>query len=187
VLTYNRQHYRHDLTVFANSGADNPLGSWANGKPEERFAIMAEDKTRATILVVDDKELVLTVVQSILKNEGFRVLVAISGAVALQLAADYPDEIDLLLSDIELTGMTGPQLGIKIKLSRPAMHVMLMSGLPGGDLLVLNYGWAFIQKPLVAAKLVEMIFAVLDSPDRSQGGYGYDTRNKKAKAPYLLA
>jgi hypothetical protein len=50
-----------------------------------------------------------------------------------------------------------------------------MSGLPGGDLLVLNYGWAFIQKPFLVKKLVEMVSAVLDSPNRSQGSYGYDT------------
>jgi CheY-like chemotaxis protein len=135
-----------------------------------------EDKSRVTILVVDDKEAVLAVVRAVLLNEGFRVLTAGSGAVAIQLAADYPDEIDLLLSDVEMPGMTGPQLGIIIRQSRPDLHVMLMSGLPGGDLLVLNYGWAFIQRPFVPSKLVEMVSAVLDSPNRSQGNYGYDTR-----------
>jgi two-component system, cell cycle sensor histidine kinase and response regulator CckA len=137
---------------------------------------MAEtDKGRSTILVVDDKEDVVRVVTTILKASGLRVLSAFDGATALQISLDYPDTIDLLLSDIEMPGMTGPQLGINIKKSRPDMHVMLMSGLPGGDLLVLNYGWAFIQKPFLVKKLVEMISAVLDSPNRSQGSYGYDT------------
>jgi two-component system, cell cycle sensor histidine kinase and response regulator CckA len=135
-----------------------------------------EDRSRSTILVVDDKEAILTLVQKILMKQGFRVLTAASGAVAIQLAADYPDGIDLLLSDIEMPGMTGPQLGIIIRQSRPDLHVMLMSGLPDGDLLVLNYGWAFIQKPFVPSRLVEMVSAVLDSPNRSQGSYGYDTR-----------
>jgi DNA-binding NtrC family response regulator len=134
-----------------------------------------EDKSRSTILVVDDKEVVLTIVQSILKNEGFRVLLAKDGVSAVKLASEYPDKIDLLLSDIEMPGMTGPEIGTNIKKSRPDMHVMLMSGLSGGDLLVLNYGWAFIQKPFLVKKLVEMVYAVLDSPNRSQGSYGYDT------------
>ena len=134
-----------------------------------------DDKSRSTILVVDDKEAVLALVQTILKNEGFRVLIAKSGRSAVKLASEYPDEIDLLLSDIEMPGMTGPQLGIDLKKSRPDMHVMLMSGLPGGDLLVLNYGWAFIQKPFIVAKLVAMVSAVLQNPNRSQGNYGYDT------------
>jgi DNA-binding NtrC family response regulator len=134
-----------------------------------------QDKSRSTILVVDDKEPVLTFVQSVLKNEGFQVLIASSGPSAVQLASEYPDKIDLLLSDIEMPGMTGPQLGINIKKSRPHMHVMLMSGLAGGDLLVLNYGWAFIQKPFIGEKLIEMIANVLENPNRSQGNYGYDT------------
>ena len=55
--------------------------------------------------------------------------------------------------------------------------MMLMSGGWNGNLLVLNYGWAFIQKPFVAVKLVQMINGVLHSPDRSQpGGQEFDTR-----------
>jgi two-component system cell cycle sensor histidine kinase/response regulator CckA len=104
------------------------------------------------------------------------VLSAFDGESALKVSFDYPDKIDLLLSDIEMPGMTGPQLGINIKKSRPDMHVMLMSGLPGGDLLVLNYGWAFIRKPFLIKQLIEMVSAVIESPDRSQGSYGYDTR-----------
>jgi Response regulator receiver domain len=111
-----------------------------------------DDKSRSTILVVDDKEAVLALVQTILKNEGFRVLIAKSGRSAVKLASEYPDEIDLLLSDIEMPGMTGPQLGIELKKSRPDVHVMLMSGLPGGDLLVLNYGWAFHSKTVHCGK-----------------------------------
>jgi hypothetical protein len=46
-----------------------------------------------------------------------------------------------------------------------------------GNLLVLNYGWAFIEKPFVARKLVEMVTEVLHSPDRSQlGGKEFDSR-----------
>jgi hypothetical protein len=54
---------------------------------------------------------------------------------------------------------------------------MLMSGGADGNLLVLNYGWAFIQKPFVPKKLVQMINSVLHSPDRSQGsGQEFDSR-----------
>jgi hypothetical protein len=54
---------------------------------------------------------------------------------------------------------------------------MLMSGGANGNLLVLNYGWAFIQKPFVAVKLVQMVTDVLHSRDRSQlGGREFDSR-----------
>ena len=52
----------------------------------------------------------------------------------------------------------------------------LMSGMTDGNLLVLNYGWAFIEKPFVAEKLLHMIDVVLHSPDKSQGSDKYDTR-----------
>jgi hypothetical protein len=57
------------------------------------------------------------------------------------------------------------------------MHVMLMSGGDSGNLLVLNYGWAYLQKPFVAVKLVRMINDVLRTPNRSQpGGQEFDSR-----------
>ena len=52
-----------------------------------------------------------------------------------------------------------------------------MSGGEGGTLLVLNYGWAFMQKELVAGKLVQMVTDVLHSKNRSQqGGQEFDSR-----------
>jgi hypothetical protein len=56
---------------------------------------------------------------------------------------------------------------------------MLMSGF-SGDLLVLNYGWAFIEKPFLAKKLVEMVTEVLHTPDKSQGSNQFDKRKDKA-------
>jgi FixJ family two-component response regulator len=69
-----------------------------------------------------------------------------------------------------MPGMSGSDLGEILKKARPAMHVMLMSGGADGTLLVLNYGWAFIQKPFVATRSVQMVTDVLHSPDRSQLG-----------------
>jgi two-component system cell cycle sensor histidine kinase/response regulator CckA len=129
-----------------------------------------------TILVVDDDDGILGVVVAILKQAGFRVLTAKNGPAALKLAENTGERIDLLLSDLDMSQMSGPNLGEELKKTRADMHVMLMSGGTGGSLLVLNYGWAFIQKPFVAVKLVEMVKKVLDSPDRSQpGGQEFDT------------
>jgi DNA-binding NtrC family response regulator len=130
-----------------------------------------------TILVVDDEEALLDIVVKILEGANFRVLSADSGAAAIELAQANNQKIDLLLSDVNLTPMSGPDLGQVLKKKRPDMHVMLMSGGNNGNLLVLNYGWAYIQKSLVAKKLVEMITDVLHSPDRSQlGGQEFDSR-----------
>jgi len=133
--------------------------------------------TLETILVVDDHDEVLSAVVTVLEHANFRVLSADSGASAIKLATETEGVIDLLLSDIEMPGMSGPDLGQVLKKTRPDIHVMLMSGGATGNLLVLNYGWAFIQKPFLAEKLVQMVTDVLHSPDRSQlGGQEFDSR-----------
>src|SRR5580693_3697530 len=133
-----------------------------------------------TILVVDDNELVLGVVVKILEAENFRVLSADSGPAALILASKTNGPIDLLLSDVEMPEMSGPDLGEALKAARPDIHVMLMSGGANGNLLVLNYGWAYVQKPFVAVKLVQMVNDVLHTADRSQlGGQEFDSRKDR--------
>jgi hypothetical protein len=133
--------------------------------------------TLETILVVDDNEAVRRMVVVILEDANFRVLSAASGADAIKLAEERSRQIDLLLADVEMPLMSGPDLGEMLKKNRPDMHVMLMSGGASGNLLVLNYGWAYIQKPFLAVKLVQMVKEVLHSPNRSQpGGQEFDSR-----------
>ena len=133
--------------------------------------------TLETILVVDDNATILKVVVEILRQAHFQVLSARDGADAVKVASKTEGRIDLLLSDVDMPLMSGPDLGLMLKETRPDLHVMLMSGGENGNLLVLNYGWAFIQKPFVSAKLVRMINEVLHSPDRSQsGGQEFDSR-----------
>jgi len=133
--------------------------------------------TLETILVVDDNERVLKLVVGILKRANFHVLSENDGANAIELAKKTEGRIDLLLSDVDMPLMSGPDLGETLKKTRPDLHVMLMSGGVNGNLLVLNYGWAFIQKPFVPQKLVQMITDVLHSANRSQlGGQEFDSR-----------
>jgi DNA-binding NtrC family response regulator len=111
-----------------------------------------------------------------LESANFHVLTAGSGPEALRLAAKTDGKIQLVLSEVDMPEMSGPDLGQLLKNTRPDIHVMLMSGGADGNLLVLNYGWAFIKKPLVPKKQVEMITNVLHSPDRSQlGGQEFES------------
>ena len=132
--------------------------------------------TLETILVVDSDEAVREAVVSILERAKFRVLSAHGGVDAINLAQETAGEIHLLLSEVDVPQMSGPDLGQALKMTRPNIHVMLMSGQKNGNLLVLNYGWAYIHKPLVATKLVQMIKDVLHSADRSQlGGQEFES------------
>jgi two-component system cell cycle sensor histidine kinase/response regulator CckA len=121
-----------------------------------------------TILVVDDDDVVLDFVVQVLKMAQFVVLQATGGTEAIKVAAEYAGKIDLLLSDVRMPEISGPDLAEAIKKSRPDLQVMFMSGFARGDLLMLNYGWAFIGKPFVPIKLIEMIYVVLHAPDNTR-------------------
>jgi two-component system, cell cycle sensor histidine kinase and response regulator CckA len=131
--------------------------------------------TLETLLVVDDDNSVLRTVVAILEHANFRVFSAQSGADAIKLAGETELKIHLLLSDVDMPHMSGPDLGTALKKTRPGIRVMLMSGGDNG-LLVLNYGWAYLQKPFLSVKLVQMVTAVLHSEDRSQAGHKFDIR-----------
>jgi two-component system, cell cycle sensor histidine kinase and response regulator CckA len=136
-----------------------------------------------TILVVDDNEHVRALNVAILESKNYHVLSANSAPSAIKLAHETKGPIDLLLSEIEFPEISGPDMGELLKKTRPAMHVMLMSAGATGNLLVLNYGWAYIQKPFIGGRLTKMIYDVLNSKDRSQpGGQGFDSRNDVAHA-----
>jgi two-component system, cell cycle sensor histidine kinase and response regulator CckA len=95
------------------------------------MAVLPGEKLE-TILVVDANADVLDFVGALLKRANFHVLHADSGGNALKLAADYAGRIDLLLSELQMPEMSGPDLGEALKTTRPGTHVMLMSGFPGG-------------------------------------------------------
>ena len=130
-----------------------------------------------TILVVDDTEIFREFVVTALESANFHVISANSGPNAINLAANTKGTIDLLLTDWDMPEMSGIALGQTLKLLRPKIHVMQMSGGAHDTMMVLNYGWAFLQKPFVVKRLIEMINDVLHSPDRSQiGGESFDSR-----------
>jgi DNA-binding response OmpR family regulator len=133
-------------------------------------------KALQTILVVEDHPLLLAVVKEILEDAHFIVLAASSPQKALRIEASFKGTIDLLLSDVMMPGMNGPDLAKKIKAQRPQIRIILMSGYPNGALLILNYGWHFIQKPFLPLALVTRVRNVLKSTVREQGTEHFDTR-----------
>jgi two-component system cell cycle sensor histidine kinase/response regulator CckA len=128
-----------------------------------------------TILVVDDTPLVLAGVSLVLKKAGFTVLSAASAEEAIKISLDFAGTIHLLLSDVMMPEMSGPDLATKLVEQRNDLRVMMMTGYAGGDLLILNYGWQLITKPCVPKILLEKVNSVLHSQDRSQGMDHFDT------------
>jgi len=130
---------------------------------------------RETILLVEDHPVLLKLVTQILEDANFTVIPASSAKLAIRLEAEFPGTIDLLLSDVRMKSVSGANLAKKLKERRPQMRVVLMSGYPGGALLVLNYGWHYIEKPFVASVLVSKIKDVLRGETREQSTDRFDT------------
>jgi len=109
-----------------------------------------------TILFADDDGQVQKFVAALLMKGGYHVILASNGMDALQKARAYEGVIHLLLSDVEMPGMTGIELAIQLGQERPDTKILLISGLDSG-ILVLNNGWQFLPKPFMADMLRDRI------------------------------
>jgi CheY-like chemotaxis protein len=118
-----------------------------------------------TILLVDDDPVVLKFVAECLVGS-YDILTANSGDEALQKSKGFEKEIHLLLSDLQMGGITGIELATQITVQRPKIKVLLMSGFDGG-MLVLNEGWHFLPKPFIPSQLRTLV-AGLISPETAR-------------------
>ena len=149
-----------------------PRGEWLMKclcKSESRKVSKMEkapvpENNQKTVLVVDDDPNILNSVCALLADSNYNVLRAGGGAEAFQQSKDYKGEINLLLSDFQMAGMSGVDLATKMTCERPQLKVLLMSGFTEG-MLVLNEGWHFLAKPFINSQLRALI-AGLVSPER---------------------
>lgn len=123
-----------------------------------------EQNVQKTILVVDDEPALLKMVSSVLAADDYKVLTSTSGTDAVQVAKDYKQDIDLLLSDFQMPGISGVELATQMTSERPKLKVLLMSGFPEG-MLILNEGWHFLPKPFISSQLRALVTGIV-SPDR---------------------
>jgi two-component system cell cycle sensor histidine kinase/response regulator CckA len=109
-----------------------------------------------TILFADDDSQLQVLVAALLHRCGYKVIPAHDGQEALQKAREFSGVIHLLLSDVEMPGMTGIELAIQLNQERPDTKILLISGLATG-MLVLNNGWSFLPKPFMPEMLRDRI------------------------------
>ena len=113
-----------------------------------------------TILVVDDDPLVTLVATRGLQELGYEVLHAGDGQEAVTQAAGYPRTVDLLLADVVMPRMTGPEAASRLRMSYPDIRVIYTSGYTfEADELG---GAAFLQKPFTICELAGVVREALD-------------------------
>jgi len=123
-----------------------------------------------TILLVEDEPQVRALAERTLRELGYRVLSAASGLEGLAVEASYAGPIDLVVSDVVMPLMSGPQMVAELKRRRPELLALLVSGYAyestdGGNL---PPGTHFLAKPFSPEDLTHRVRALLDQAIRSQ-------------------
>ncbi len=122
-----------------------------------------------TILLVDDETSVRSFVARMLRKYGYQVLDAASGAEAMLLSGQHGGPIHLLLTDVVMPRISGPQVAERLVTARPDMRVLFMSGYAEDAIIkqgVLRPGADLIEKPLTADTLGRKVREILDRADQ---------------------
>ena len=118
-----------------------------------------------TVLLAEDEEVVRRLAREILSGNGYKVLEAGNGREALLLSEAHRGEIHLLLTDVVMPKMSGRELCERIRLLRPGIRILYMSGYTDDAILrdgVLEDGIPFLQKPFTPEALARKVREVLD-------------------------
>ena len=122
-----------------------------------------------TVLLAEDDDQVRSVARRILYHHGYTVLEARNAGEALLLCEQHAGAIHVLLSDVVMPGMSGPELARRLRVSRPDMRVLCMSGYTDDSVVrhgLVDRSTDFIQKPLSPEALARKLREVLDAPVR---------------------
>jgi two-component system cell cycle sensor histidine kinase/response regulator CckA len=124
-----------------------------------------------TILLVEDEPMVRDLTKEFLEEYGYRVVTAANGSEGLRICQEFPDKIDLMLTDVVMPQMSGRELAEKACMSRPEIRVLYMSGFTDDAIVrhgVLADDLCFIQKPFSPDALARKARAVLDGNTSDQ-------------------
>jgi hypothetical protein len=131
---------------------------------QEPMTTRPAPRENAVVLLVEDEEAVRELLTSALERAGFEVHAATSGEEALEL--ERQRRFDLLVTDVVLPKITGPQLAREIRHRSPETRVLFMSGYAGDSLDAAESGGprTFIQKPFSSRALVDRVRELLNQP-----------------------
>ena len=119
---------------------------------------------RETILVAEDEDAVRRLVKRMLEKAGYRVLEARTGNDALALVEQQREDIDLIITDVVMPGMSGPALAERARELRPGLRVLYVSGYTDESLrgAAIPRGADFLAKPFSAGKVLQVVRRILE-------------------------
>jgi CheY-like chemotaxis protein len=126
-----------------------------------------------TILLVEDDEDVRGFATTMLGAEGYVVITASSGAEAIGLANRHAGAIDLIVTDVMMPGMNGRELTDRLKITRPGMKVLFISGYTADVIIrrgVNDDAVGFLAKPFSKATLAAKVRKILAGESGAPAG-----------------
>jgi len=130
----------------------------------QRSEALPPRRDGVAMVLVEDDAIMRRVTRKILEEHGYRVFEAEDGAAALSVIASNDGAVQLVLTDVVMKGMSGPELVLKLIESHPTMKVVYMSGYTGE--LVANQGVdssiRLLEKPFTRASLLNVLDATLE-------------------------
>ena len=132
--------------------------------PEERVDVVPPARGAERVLVVEDRDVVRDLARALLESSGFTVT-AVAGAREALAAVGESAPFDLLLTDVVMPEMSGPELAEQLRAGRPELPVVYMSGYTddvlGADELARD-ATSFLRKPFGSAELIGAVRGALD-------------------------
>ena len=158
IWVYSEPGHGTTFKVYLPS-AEHKLGL----QPEDRVEALPAKREGITVLLAEDDALMRKLTRKMLEEYGYKVIEAVDGATALAAVASDHQKVDLLLTDVVMKGMNGPELVLRMMNSHPEMKVVYMSGYTG-ELVAdqgVNGGIRLLEKPFTRAMLLKTIDTVL--------------------------
>lgn len=120
------------------------------------------------ILLVEDDDAVRHATERVLRRAGYEVIAVEGGAQALAAVESQEGSFDLLITDVVMPGMTGPELAQRLRRDRPGFRLLFMSGYTDEVIArqgLFEPGQPYLEKPFVADDLLNRVREVLDDPE----------------------
>ncbi|MBI2570112.1 MAG: response regulator [Candidatus Schekmanbacteria bacterium] len=140
-----------------------------SGRPDEISGVTAPASRSGgseTILLVEDEVTLRKLIRNLLSREGYTILEALTSEEAIALSDHYPEQIHLLLTDVVMPDLSGPEVAEQLRKRRSALKVLYISGYPGDAIVhhgFLDSKMNFLPKPFTAELLAGRVREVLDS------------------------
>ena len=159
ILVYSEPGYGTTFKIYLPS-ADHKIGLGSKTEVET----VAPKRQGTTILLVEDDEIMRSLTRQLLQEHGYTVVEADDGKSALEWVQSHPGPIDLLLTDVVMRRMSGPELVERLNASHPNLKVVYMSGYTGeliAEREVLRRGITLLEKPFTRTALLNTIHTTL--------------------------